>query len=203
MISVIISTKNFRFLYRLNEILDDIKEIKTTHIFPNEPIPNNTDLIITTETEKKLVSFDKIFIPKAFNNYYLFSNIVLLAREKKIFDEIVIGIDPGKTTGFAVVAEKETILGVAEFFTPVETVKEVIAVFFNVETLDLTIKIGAGGGIVKDEIVERLREIFHEKVSILVVSEDFTSQAKMKTKFTETKFSKNVQSAILITSRNK
>lgn len=201
MISVIIATKNFRFLYRLNEILTNIKEIKTNHILPNEPIPSNIDVVITTEIEKKIMKFEKIFVPKAFNTYYLFSNILLLYQNKKSFNEIIIGIDPGKTTGFAVVTETNIILNVAEFFTAADTVKEVIAVFFNVETTNLTIKIGAGGGSFKDEIIKRLEEIFHEKVSIQIVNEDFTS--KTKPKYLESKFSKNIQSAILITSRKK
>ena len=196
MISVTIATKNFRFLYKLNEILSDIKEIKTNHILPNQSIPPNTDVILTTEIEKNDLDFDFIFVPKAFNQYYLFSNILLLSRNKKYFDELTIGIDPGKTTGFVVLAEKEVILGSAEFYTAVDTVKEVIAVFFNVETSSLTVKVGSGGGEIKEEIVKRLNEIFHNKVLINVVNEDFTSQRRT-TRF-GTKFTKNVQSAILI-----
>ena len=94
MISVTIATKNFRFLYKLNEILSDIKEIKTNHILPNQSIPPNTDVILTTEIEKNDLDFDFIFVPKAFNQYYLFSNILLLSRNKKYFDELTIGIDP-------------------------------------------------------------------------------------------------------------
>ena len=199
MISVIIATKNFRFLYKLNEVLSDIKEIKINHILPNELIPSNTDIIITTEIERKVIDFEVMFVPKAFNLYYLFSNIYLLATNRDYFDEITIGIDPGKTTGFVVIAEKELILGNAEFNTAVDAVKEAITVFFNIETARLAIKIGQGGGKIKDEIVERLNDIFHNKVPVEVVNEDFTS--KTKTSPLGTKFSKNVQSAILIALR--
>ena len=74
---------------------------------------------------------EKIFIPKAFNRYYLYSNLVLLKHNEKTFKRVVIGIDPGKTTGFAVVANNNIILGVGEFFSAVDTVKEVIKDFFN------------------------------------------------------------------------
>jgi hypothetical protein len=200
-ISVIIATKNFRFLYKLNEILSDIKEIKTNHILPNQSIPSNTDIVVTTEIERKELVFEKIFVPKAFNRYYLYSNILLLAKNKKYFNELIIGIDPGKTTGFVVLAEKETILGGAEFYTAVDTVKEVITVFFNIETSVLIVKIGLGGGEIKDEIVKRLNDIFHDKVAIDIVNEDFTSQGK--TNRFGTKFTRNVQSAILIALRER
>ncbi len=199
MISVIIATKNFRFLYRLNEILSEIKEIKTNHILPNQLIPSGTDIVITTEIEKKKVNFEKLFVPKAFNSYYIFSNIYLLAKNKNYFNEIIVGIDPGKTTGLAVIAEKETLLGKGEFYTAVDTVKEVISVFFNVETSNLIIKVGEGGGQIKNEIVKRLDEIFHNKVPIQIVNEDFTSQKKVN--YFDSKFPKNIQSAILIALR--
>ena len=199
MISLIIATKNFRFVYKLNEILSDIKEIKSNHILPNQSIPPNTDVIITTEIERKGLDFQNIFVPKAFNQYYIFSNVYLLSKNKDYFNEVIIGIDPGKTTGVAVIAENEILLGTAEFYTAVDTVKEVISVFFNVECSNLIIKVGEGGGKIQDEIVKRLDEIFHNKVPVQVVNEDFTSQKK-SSKF-GSKFPKNIQSAILIALR--
>ncbi|TFG10937.1 hypothetical protein EU534_00430 [Candidatus Heimdallarchaeota archaeon] len=155
---------------------------------------------MTTEIEKESLNFHKIFVPKAFNHYYLYSNILLLSQDRHYFDEVVIGIDPGKTTGFAVLADKSIILGSAEFYTAVDTVKEVISVFFNIETSNIVVKVGQGGGETKDEIVKRLNEIFHGKILIEVVNEDYTS--KKKTLDFGLNHSKNIHSAILIALRN-
>lgn len=198
-IKVTVATKNFRFLYRLNEILDGIKEIQINHVLPDEFIPENIDVVITTEIEKKSVDWKKKFIPKAFNRYYLYSNICLMYIGKESFSEVIIGIDPGKTIGYAVVADGETIISVSEIYTAVDAVKEVISTFFNIETDKLVIKIGAGGGKIKDEIVQRLNDIFYDKVPIHIVREDFTSKTKPTS--TEEKFSKNITSALLITAR--
>ena len=197
MINVTIATKNLRFLYTLNEILSDIKEIKTNHILPRDSIPPDTDIIITTETEKQVFVEKKIFIPKAFNRYYLYSNLFLLKNDKKMFERVVIGIDSGKTIGFAVVANSDLILGTAEFFSAVDSVKEVIKVFFNVETTDFIIKVGEGGGVIREEIVKRIEEIFHEKIVLEVVKEDFTSKNQAILK--DTNYGKNVKAAVLIT----
>ncbi|MHA1953400.1 MAG: hypothetical protein ACXAAM_03360 [Candidatus Heimdallarchaeaceae archaeon] len=196
MINVTIATKNLRFLYTLNEVLSDIKEIKTNHILPRGSIPSNTDIIITTETEKQVFTERKIFIPKAFNLYYLYSNLFLLKNNKKSFERVAIGIDPGKTIGFAVVANNDLILGTAEFFSAVDSVKEVIKVFFNVETTDFIIKVGEGGGVIREEIVKRIEEIFREKIVLEVVKEDNTSKNQIFLK--DTDYSKNVKSAVLI-----
>ena len=104
-INVTIATKNFRFLYRLNEILDSVNEIKTQHILPDETIPEDSDIVITTETEKGTIEWEKKFIPKAFNIYYLYSNILQISAGITNFSEVIIGIDPGKTIGYAVVAD--------------------------------------------------------------------------------------------------
>ena len=197
MINVTIATKNLRFLHTLNEILSDIKEIKTNHILPRDSIPTNTDIVITTEIEKQIFKKEKIFIPKAFNRYYLYSNLILLKNDKKTFKSVIIGIDPGKTTGLAVVANDDILLGVDELFSAVDTVKEVIKIFFNVEAEEFILKVGEGGGNIKKEIVKRIEQIFHEKIILEVVKEDFTTsnQASLR----ETNYSKNIKSAILIT----
>ncbi|MBY9000300.1 MAG: hypothetical protein KGD64_05255 [Candidatus Heimdallarchaeota archaeon] len=200
MIKVTISTKNFRFLYSIDEVLSKIKEIKTNHILPKELVTNNNDVIITTETEKVLIQSNKIFIPKAFNHYYLFSNIFLIANNRKKFEEIVIGIDPGKTIGFAVIAEGKKILGTSEFFIAVDAVKEAISIFFNVETDKFRINIGKGGGKIKEEIAMRLKSIFHDKVPINHVNENFSSQSKNH--LTQTKQSKNINAALNIACRD-
>ena len=201
MINVTIATKNFRFLYTLNEALSNIEEIKTNHILPNEIITSKTDLVITTEIEKNLIQARKKFVPKAFNRYYLLSSIILLKNNIQMFDEVTVGIDPGETTGFAVIANKDIIIGVSEHFTPVDTVKEVISAFFNIETSNFVVKIGKGGGAIHNEIHKRLSDIFQNKLILKIVSEDFTS--KTQTRFSDKKFSKNMKSALLIASRER
>jgi len=199
-IRVTIATKNFRFLYTVENILSKINEIKTNHILPEEYTTDNSDVIITTETEKNDIKSNKIFIPKAFNYYYLFSNILLIANSKRKFGEVVVGIDPGKTIGFAVIGEGKSIIGGDEFFTAVDAVKETITVFFNVETDIFKVNVGRGGGEIKEEVIKRLKSIFHEKVPVNVIDEDFTSQTKNR--LVETRYSKNINAAFNIASRD-
>ncbi len=200
MIRVTIATKNFRFLYIVENILSNISEIKTNHVLPEEFTTDNTDVIITTETEKNGIKSNKLFIPKAFNHYNLFSNIFLIANGKKKFREVAIGIDPGQTIGFAVIGEGTSILGVSEFYTAVDAVKETIVIFFNVETDSFIVNIGRGGGKIKEEIIKRLKNIFHEEVPVNVINEDFTSQNKNR--LAEVKYSKNISAALNIASRD-
>lgn len=191
MIYISIVSSNFKFVYLINQILSNIKDLRIEHVLPSEKIPEHTDIVITTQSEKIHINFAKTFVPKAFNKNYIYSNILLLANNKKRFHQVNIGIDPGKRTGFAVIGDGQ-ILQTAEYEVPIEVVKAVIEAFFNIETDHFYIKIGDKGGQIGDEIRERLFKIFSHKTVISVVSEANTSKKILK------QFSKNINSAILI-----
>ena len=180
-------------MYLITQVLADIKDLKIKHVIPSENIPKGTDIVVTTQAESKYINFDKVFIPKAFNRSYLYSNIYLIAHSKKRFQQINIGIDPGKRTGFAALANNNLILKTGEYESALEVVKAVIEVYFNIEAEQFRIKIGNRGGSVGEEIRNRLNKIFSQKLIILTVPEKHTTKGKILKEF-----SKNINSAILI-----
>ncbi|MHA1224013.1 MAG: hypothetical protein ACTSP3_12340 [Candidatus Heimdallarchaeaceae archaeon] len=201
MINVTIATKDFRFSYSINEILSKFKNIKINYVLPNETMPKETNVIITTETEKNQIKHENTLVPKSFNKHYLYSQIIMLSSGKKRFEKVIVGVDPGKTIGFSVITENGTILATANLFSPIDVVKEVISVFFNINTESFIIKIGKGGGNVQKEIIKQIEKLFPDKIKVVEVKEENTSKtAKL---FSKEKFSKNVKSAILISLKEK
>ena len=199
MINVTVISTNYRFKYAINEILSKIKEIKIDHTLPSDPFPERVDVVISTEIEKHTINFDKIFIPKAYNIMYLYSNIYLLANNKDRFENIAIGIDPGKIIGFAVLSDDGTILNATDLYSVTDVVKETISAYFNIETTDFIIKIGRGGKKIREEIITKLEKTFHGKILVKIVNEDNTSIGiKM---YIPAKYGKNATSAILIAKR--
>jgi len=182
--------------------MSKIKDIKTTHVMPNEldKIPKNSDLILTTEIEKQSLRNYKIFVPKSHNRTYLYSNIIKKIEEKNKFGEVIVGVDPGKTIGLATLAD-DIVIQTAEYFTPLGVVKEIISIFFNIETDDFKIKIGHGGGEIREEITSRLNKIFQNKVDINVINERYTSKNQMQE--LRKVYSKHMAAAILIAKRGK
>src|SRR5512136_1275920 len=79
-------------------------------LVPGESVPAKVRLVITTEREKALVKHDKVLV---FHSENELDNIVnevkkiLLGKEK--YEKIVIGLDPGEATGFAVLADGKVI----------------------------------------------------------------------------------------------
>ncbi len=199
MINVTVISTNYRFKYAINEILSKIKEIKIDHTLPSDPFPERVDVVISTEIEKHTINFDKIFIPKAYNIMYLYSNIYLLANNKDRFENITIGIDPGKIIGFAVLSDDGTILNATDLYSVTDVVKETISAYFNIETTDFIVKIGRGGKKIREEIITKLEKTFHGKILVKIVNEDNTSIGiKM---YISAKYGKNATSAILIAKR--
>ncbi len=199
MINVTVISTNYRFKYAINEILSKIKEIKIDHTLPSDPFPERVDVVISTEIEKHTINFDKIFIPKAYNIMYLYSNIYLLANNKDRFENITIGIDPGKIIGFAVLSDDGTILNATDLCSVTDVVKETISAYFNIETTDFIVKIGRGGKKIREEIITKLEKTFHGKILVKIVNEDNTSIGiKM---YISAKYGKNATSAILIAKR--
>lgn len=180
-------------MYLISQVLSDIKDLKIEHVIPSQSLPRKTDIVITTQAERKYIDFDKVFIPKAFNRSYLYSNIYLIANGKKKFQQVNIGIDPGKRTGFAVLANNSIILKTGEYETALEVVKAVIEVYFNIEAEQFKIKIGNKGGTIGEEIRHRINKIFSQKAIMIIVPEKHTTRGKLLKEF-----SKNINSAILI-----
>lgn len=199
MINVTVVSTNYRLMYAINEILSKIKEIKIDHTLPSDPFPERVDVVISTEIEKHTINFDKIFIPKAYNIMYLYSNIYLLANNKDRFENITIGIDPGKIIGFAVLSDDGTILNATDLYSATDVVKETISAYFNIETNDFIVKIGRGGEKTREEIITKLENTFHGKILVEIVNEDNTSIGR-KGSFSA-KYGKNATSAILIAKR--
>jgi hypothetical protein len=198
-INIVIISTNYRFKYAINEILSKIKEIKIDHTLPSDPFPERVDVVISTEIEKHTINFDKIFIPKAYNIMYLYSNIYLLANNKDRFENITIGIDPGKIIGFAVLSDDGTILNATDLYSVTDVIKETISAYFNIETNDFIVKIGGGGEKTREEIITKLEKTFHRKILVKIVNEDNTSIGRKR--HISAKYGKNATSAILIAKR--
>ncbi len=198
MISIGVVSNDFRFLYLIKDALKNVQDTKIIHIPSNEiKSEKDIDVYITTESYRNKINSSKIFVPKSFNSAYLYSNILAIKESKKRFKSLTIGIDPGKTIGMAAILDEEDIIFNANTFShPVEVVKEIIMLFFNVEVDEFNIKIGNGGKTVRDEIIKRLKKIFQNKVEIKIVDEKNTS--KFSNKSLRKQYNKHIVSAIKI-----
>ena len=152
MLKLIISTDNIRFYYGVAGYLKD-EGLAFMSVPVGEPLPARDTVVITTEREAPLMDHPRI---------YYHDDPVIAARmaiqalkmEKK-YDEIVIGIDPGKAIGMAVVGDGR-VLG-ASVLSTVEDVSEELSFYLDSYMAErLLVRIGDGDRTVRDRIITEI-----------------------------------------------
>ncbi len=139
----------------------------------DEDIPTKVGVVITTEGEEKDVRFDKKVVvnsetrvPEAVNE----ARMILLGKSK--FKRLVIGIDPGKRPGIAVIADGE-VVETKQAMTP-EDVHSIIRHFIDTYPSERrVIKIGHGDPTHRNRIINALLDM---RVRIEMVDETSTTE---------------------------
>ncbi len=170
-------------------------------LVPGDPVPPDVKVVITTETEKHLVNYEKKLI---FHDEGELDKIVtevkIILRGKQAYEKIVIGIDPGEVIGLAAIADGNTILETNCF-----NIQEVISCItkmvrnFNFSLTKISIKIGNGVAIYK-ELLKALDEALPPEIMLEVVGEAGTNKPLKENK--RSRRIRHICSAIRIAGRN-
>jgi hypothetical protein len=88
-----------------------VKELKKKRVLflsltPNDPVPIETRVVITTEKEKHLINHEKVLAFKdGMELKALINQALQIVQGKEFYEKIVIGVDPGEVFGLAVLAD--------------------------------------------------------------------------------------------------
>ncbi|NLE05716.1 MAG: hypothetical protein GX638_13085 [Crenarchaeota archaeon] len=163
------------YFYIINKLKK--QKISFHSIIPGQTIPISVQVVITTEKEKHLINHKKIIIYKTENEIeHLGNEVVRILKGKKMYETVIIGIDPGNIFGLAVIADGQVIHSKNCYSTKetVDEVKNVLKVV-DVSHSKVIIKIGNGVPIFRD-LVERLDLMLPPLINMEVVGEQGTSQ---------------------------
>ncbi|MEM2258592.1 MAG: hypothetical protein QXW78_03645 [Candidatus Thermoplasmatota archaeon] len=157
-------TKNFSFYYEIVDILKK-REINFITLSYDDDIPDTIDIIITSEEERNKIKFDKIICYEdGCDIDKLIDKALLHVSKKKM---LIFGIDPGEKIGLAVYSGNMLIKKfVAK--NPKEVILFIKEVISEATPEGVVIKIGNGGGLIRDRIINLLQE---ENFSIQIVDE--------------------------------
>jgi hypothetical protein len=160
-------------------IVNKLKErsIPFLSLVPGDPVPTEIKVVITTEKEKHLINHEKILVyegetaPDAAAN-----EIRKILQGKEAYERIIIGIDPGKVFGLAVIADGK-VNETANCFSIQEALTKVSNVIQEVDfsSTAVTIKIGSGVPAYK-ELVATFDLALPPEVVLQVVSEAGTNR---------------------------
>jgi hypothetical protein len=172
---IAIATVSGKAYYLLvNELKD--RKVNFLSLTPHENIPTNIEVVITTETESKLIKHPKILTYKEDSDpKMIIDEVIRLIQGKKSYDSITIGIDPGKTFGIAVLNDT-TVIKTLTCSNIEETVNTVINIFKKEEsTPNRVLKVGSWAAPYTSELLPMIDAAIPKDVTIEIVHEAGTS----------------------------
>lgn len=166
---IAVMTENFSLYYDLVKKLKQ-ENIPFLSLAFDEKIPPNVGVIITDEPEKNKIKFEPIVAVENDIKRAVEEAQKLLSG-KEMFSNLIIGIDPGKRPGIAVLGDGEVISGF-QTDSPegaTEIVKQVLDLY---QAQEIKIRIGHGAPTYRNRIINA---IFPLKIPIEIVNETNTT----------------------------
>ena len=167
-----VMTENFSIYYDLVKVLKD-RKIPFTSLSFDDVIPANMGLILTTASEMPKVWFEhKLPVTEKDDISLIIDKALKIIEGKDTFSQLVIGIDPGKRPGVAVLGDGE-VINVYQVDSPENVVlilKRVIKTYPNQE---IRIRIGHGAPTHRNRIINAL---FNFGIPMEMVDESNTTQ---------------------------
>lgn len=167
----------------VNELRE--KNVPFLSLTPNEPIPVEVQVVITTEKEKPLINHEKVLVYKdGTDPEAIISNALQTIQGKESFRKLVIGVDPGEVLGLAVLADGK-VIETQICFSVGETIKKIKNIVSNLENTPITsvsVKIGDGVPAYKEELLIALDNALPQSIMLESVSEAGTSRNLDETK---------------------
>ena len=181
-----------------------VKELKGRRLpflslTPEDKIPLYIKAVITTEAERDLISQPNVLIfDDEIGATAVVDEAIRVTQGKRSYDRVVIGVDPGKTFGLAVLADGRVLETVA-CSSLEETVNTILKTLDRAPAVASMVRIGDGAPAYTKKLLHLLAEALPKEVVIEIVSEAGTSHFVRET--THQRGSRDVMSAIKIAER--
>jgi hypothetical protein len=179
------------------------KEIPFLSLTPDQPVPIETKVVITTPNEKQKIHHDHILVLEEDTDpEKLINEAYQIIRGKEHFEKITIGIDPGEVFGLAVLADGK-VIQTANCFSideTVEKVKTILKAFTDKPVSSAGVKIGDGAPKCRETLLQNLDGQLPQNVILETVSEAGTNRYMHENK--HRRGLRDIVSAIRIAGRN-
>lgn len=143
---------------------------------PYETVPLSVRVVITTEAERKHIKHSKILaLQENTKPSAIIDEAIKLIEGKKHFETIIVGVDPGKTFGIAVLNDGN-VLKTMTCFNISETVDTIAKVFSEQQAAVRILKVGNWAPTYTAELIPLLDSMLPKDVTIEVVREAGTTR---------------------------
>jgi hypothetical protein len=183
-------------------LVNELKKRKLNFLSltPYQQIPVDVKVVITTAKERNLISHSNVLVfDESSNPAGIVEEAVRIAQGKKSYEKLIIGVDPGKNFGVAVLGDGKVIeaLNCSNLYETVNVIKNVIE---REPAEHVFVKVGDGAPEYTKNLLELLDEALPETVVIEKVHEAGTSRYSIEEK--HRRGLRDVMSAIKIAGRN-
>jgi hypothetical protein len=167
-----VMTENFSVYYDLVKVLKE-RRIPFISLSFDDIIPGNVGLILTTFEEQPRIWFEhKLAITEKDDVSLIIDKALKIIQGKDVFARLIVGIDPGKRPGIAVLGDGE-VLNVYQVDSPEKVVRILKRVLKTYPNQEILIRIGHGAPTERNRIINVL---FNFGVPIEMVDESHTTQ---------------------------
>jgi len=143
---------------------------------PQESVPIDIEVVITTAAERHFIKHPKVLVYKnEANPSEVVNEAVRTLQGKESRETVVVGVDPGKTFGLAVLSDGN-VLETVTCSSIEETVNTTVNTLAKLQAAAHVVKVGNGAPSVAAELLSLLDETLPKDVVIEVVSEAGTSR---------------------------
>lgn len=199
-VKIAVATVSGKAYYLLVNALRE-RKLDFLSLTPFENVPLNVKVVITTEAERKNIKYPNIVVYREDMNPSIVVDEAIKSIEgKKTFETLVVGLDPGKTFGLAVLTDGK----VTKTFTcPTEdeTVKTVTDIFRQErEPAVRALKVGNASSTYAGNLLSLFDDALPKDVTIEVVQEAGTTRFSGQT--AHKRRLKHVMAAIKIAERH-
>ncbi|HEY4675454.1 MAG TPA: hypothetical protein VIH48_05320 [Candidatus Bathyarchaeia archaeon] len=185
-------------------IVNELKRKNTPFLslVPNEPVPMEIQVVITTEQEKHLINHENVLAYKdGAEPESVINEALQIIQGKQHYEKIVIGVDPGEVFGLAVLADGK-VVETENCFSFEETLEKIAKILKNLGSLatSVSVKIGDGVPAYKEKLLGALDIALPSSVVLESVSEAGTNSSLSESK--HRRGLRDIVSAIKIAGRN-
>lgn len=186
-------------------IVNELKKrnISFLSLTPDEPIPAEIKVVITTEKEKRLIKHKKILVyQENVELEALVNEAMQILQGKEYYEKVVVGVDPGEIFGLAVLADGKVIetRNCSSVEDTLNEIKKIVKGLANVPKTSFSVKIGDGVSSYKEKLLRVLDDALPLNVTLESVSEAGTDRYLNETE--HRRGLRDIVSAIRIAGRN-
>lgn len=177
---IALATVSGRAYYKLVEELKR-KGLPFLSLKPWDSIPLDAKVVITTNEECHLVTHPNVLIFEHESDpAMVIDEAIRVVQGKSNYDKVVVGVDPGKTYGVAVLGD-DNVLETINCSSLEETVNTIMDSLKRMRAAVNTVKVGNGAPTYTKELLHLLDETIPRDVVIEAVSEVGTSHLMNET----------------------